>query len=250
MIKGSEPTGEIVGEPGAPASDCSLIIDASSLLPGDVLLYRPLKPNMIQNKISSATSSPYTHAAIYVGDGQVAESVAWPRLVGVRKSPVDQLIVGSRCIGVLRTQAGFGGDRVSKLRSFVETVLEHKKFYNIIAALKFEKKHDNYFSNQLDFIKNNYENVTKEEDFATQNFICSAFIVACFSVVGIIGGSAQVAYPPEFFSPAGLHRDPTFGWFVGYLLPKGGAVPDDDPLSSGMTLWRDQPELQWWLPTA
>jgi hypothetical protein len=47
---------------------------------------------------------------------------------------------------------------------------------------------------------------------------------------GIIDESAHVAFPPDMFSPGGLHQEPTFGWFVGYITDELQRVPSDDPL--------------------
>jgi hypothetical protein len=147
----------------------------------------------------------------------------------------------------MRSQIGFGGKRPDDLKAFIDQVLYRKRFYNLIAAYNLERDSKCYFDNQLEFIRRNYGEITSHEKFSEKSFFCSAFVVACFSVVGIIGESAQVAYPPEFFSPAGLYREPTFGWLLGYLLPEGGSIPDADPLLSATTLWRDCPDARWWL---
>jgi hypothetical protein len=228
------------------SSDRALILATSDLLPGDVLLYRPVRNSVVQQKISAATNSPYTHVAIYIGDNLIAESVAWPCLIGVRKSTIESSMKGSQCVGVLRSQVGFGHDRPGKLTAFVESVIRRKRFYNLIAASKFQRDSEKYFGNQLEFIRENYGTINSHEAFARQSFFCSAFVVACYSVVEIIGQSAQVAYPPNFFSPAGLYKDPTFGWLLGYLLPKGGSIPENDPLLSETTMWRDCKSLRWW----
>jgi hypothetical protein len=91
--------------------------------------------------------------------------------------------------------------------------------------LNFIERSGRYFETQLDFIRANYGQVKTAESFSEEPFICSAFIVACFSVVGIIDASAQVAYQPQYFAPGHLYKDPTFGWLLGYLLPKGGCDP-------------------------
>jgi hypothetical protein len=70
--------------------------------------------------------------------------------------------------------------------------------------------------------------------------------LACHQAAGIIDNSAQVAYPPEYFSPAHLYEDATFGWLFGYLLPEGGSVPSNDPLLLKSTLWREIDERPWW----
>jgi hypothetical protein len=70
-------------------------------------------------------------------------------------------------------------------------------------------------------------------------------VVACYIVAGVIGDTAQVAYPPNVISPGDLHRDPTFGWVFGYIVPDGENIPADDPLMFE-TLWKDNLEVRWW----
>lgn len=221
-----------------------LILDPSDLLPGDVLLYRSDGEKKHRRKISEATGSPYTHAAIYLGDGLVAES-NFPN--GVGKHPVADSIKGCRCVAVLRSQLGFGGDRPRKLNEFVDSVLANKKLYNFIDVLKFKGRSDAYFDNQLDFIRENYGNLTSHDEFAERSFFCSAFVVACYTVVGIIDDSAQVAYQPNNFSPGHLPQDPTFGWLLGFLVPEGGSVSKDDPvLTQASAVWRELMDCRWW----
>jgi cell wall-associated NlpC family hydrolase len=50
----------------APAS--ALVVQISDLLPGDVLLFRPRERDALQQRVSAAIGSPYTHAAIYLSD--------------------------------------------------------------------------------------------------------------------------------------------------------------------------------------
>ena len=200
------------------------------------MLYRSGNGKIHKRKISEATGSPYTHAAIYLGGGLVAES-NFP--LGVAKRALEVSIKGSRCIAVLRSQLGFGGDRPRKLNEFVDAVLETGNFYNLIAVLNFKEASTEYFDNQLEIVRNNYDKMTSTEEFARQSFFCSAFVVACYSVAGVIGPTAQIAYLPDAFSPGSLYQDPTFGWLLGYLVPEGGSVPSDDPALTQATLWRD-----------
>lgn len=223
--------------------DSDLVLAPSDLLPGDVLLYRPRNPNMIQRKISSATGSLFTHAAIYIGDGFVAEAGV---LMGVTKSALADSIQGNQYIAVFRTQLGFGGDRPHALNEFVSAVLQKGRLYDFITVAIFKKRSGEYFDNQLEFIRENYGKATSREEFAEQSFFCSALVVACYAVVGIIGETAQVAYQPTHFSPGHLAKDPTFGWLLGYLLPEGGSLPANEPLLQQATLWRDCQEVRWW----
>ena len=224
-------------------SDGSLIVSVSDLLPGDVLLYRSNRSKPHQRKITAVTGSPYTHAAIFLGDGLIADS-NFPS--GVAKRPVEESIKSSGCVAVLRSQLGFGGDRPRQLNEFVESVLAKGRFYDLIGAANFGKATKQHGEDQLDFIRRNYGKVSSSGEFAKQSFFCSAFVVACYSVAGVIGPTAQVAYLPEMFSPGSLHQDPTFGWFLGYIVPDGGFVPDDDPVQAQATLWRDLDSCRWW----
>lgn len=224
-------------------SDNDLIIQSSDLLPGDVLLYRTEGKKLHQRKISEATDSPYTHAAIYIGGGLVAESNVPD---GVAKRPVQESMEGCQCVAVLRSQCGFIGDRPRKLREFVDSVLGQGNSYNLFAVAAFKTTSKKHFDNQLEIIATNYGKVTSKEQFAQQSFFCSAFVVACYSVVEIIGPTAQVAYPPNAFSPASLYRDPTFGWLLGYLVPPDGFVPENDPVQTTAHLWRNSQSVRWW----
>jgi hypothetical protein len=101
----------------------------------------------------------------------------------------------------LEKSAWLGGGRPRKLNEFVAAVLENRKFYNLIAVARFPKRSAEYFANQLEFVRENYGKVTSHEEFAEQSFFCSALVVACYAVVGIIGETARV--PPR---PLRLHR--------------------------------------------
>lgn len=224
-------------------SDGSLIVSVDDLLPGDVLLYRASSQKLHQQKISAVTGSPYTHAEIFLGDGLVAGSNI-PR--GIAKAPVEKSIEKSGCVAVLRSQFGFSGDRPRQLNAFVDSVIVEGGHYDFFGAVNFGKATKQHGEDQLDFIRRNYGKVTSNDEFAKQSYFCSAFIVACFSVVGLIGPSAQVAYEPDMFSPGSLHQDPTFGWLLGYLVPQGGFVPEGDPVQTQGTLWRDLKDCRWW----
>jgi len=223
--------------------DRRLVLTSADLLPGDILLYRPLKPHLIQQGITKVTGSPYTHASIYVGGGYVADSNI---PLGVKRNMLTASIAGTRCVAVLRSQMGFGDERRDSLRQFVDSVIDETRPYDFMRALNFSATSRAYFDNQLDIIGENFGTVTAAEDYARRSFFCSAFVVACTIAVGIIGPTAQVAYLPEAISPRHLYRDPTFGWLLGYLVPPGGDVPTDDPVLVHTPRWVDCEHLRWW----
>lgn len=224
--------------------DEDLILQPSDLRAGDILLYRKGQPDMVSRRIEAATGSPYTHAAIHVGDGEVAEALP-PG--GVRKSTVQASIAWSRCVAVLRSQCGFGQERVRRLDEFVRLVLARGRFYALGRVLGFERGSADFFERQMEIIAKDYGKVATAEEYAQRSFFCSAFVVSCYAAVGIIGDTAQVAYEPDAHSPGHLADENTFGWLLGFLIPEGGSVAADDPvLQGGKMRWRDAQELRWW----
>jgi hypothetical protein len=216
----------------------------TDLLPGDILLYRPATPDRTTQRIMTATDSPYTHAAIFLGDGKIAESLIPD---GVAISDVVESLQGSLCVGVVRTQMGFGGARQKKLHEFVKDVIAQGLPFHRSALIHFQQASSSFFDRHLEIIQENFGKSASPEELAARAYFCSGFITACFEAVGIIDESAQAAYPPEFFSPAHLYKDCTFGWVLGYLMPGGGTVsiPSDDPLRFA-TNWGDHLDIKWW----
>jgi hypothetical protein len=102
----------------------------------------------------------------------------------------------------------------------VDDVCSRGRRYNLLAILNFTRDSKRFLDNQLQYIHENYGKSAPIELFARRSYFCSAFVVACYVAVGIIGAHRQVAYPENFFSPGHLARDPTFGWLLGYLIPK------------------------------
>lgn len=216
-----------------PVVEKSFLLDFTELQPGDVLLRRPIKPGFLQRLISHKTDSPYTHASIYLGMNQVAEATALRR---VRILPLAKAIKNNSCTGVLRSQAKFDGERIDKLHAFINSLIGKRSGYDYSGIFGFHLKNKRYFLNQMEFIRKNCGIYLSAEHFSNNHYFCSSLVVACYSVVGIIDSSAQCAYPHEVISPGDLYKDPTFGWFLGYLLPRGCEVPAEDPLKL-MTRW-------------
>jgi hypothetical protein len=227
----------------ATPSDSGLLLQPSDLLPGDVLLYRWREPDELAKRISKATNSPYTHAAICLGNNLIAESM-YPE--GVVKNHLDASLEGSLCVGVLRTQCGFGPGRRAKLMEFVDAIVAQGIPFHRSALVNFGERSKTFFDNQLEIVRENYGQFATPEQLAARSYFCSGFVVACFEAVGIIDSTAQAAYQPEFFSPAHLYDHPTFGWLLGYLVAEGGTIPLDDPLNANATKWLDVMDVKWW----
>jgi hypothetical protein len=225
------------------------LIRLSDLLPGDILLFRSIDQNPLQKAISYSTKSPYTHAAICIGNGEIAESQL---LSGVQVRRLTHPRRG-KIIGVLRSQAVFSERRAAELRKIVEELLRQARQYDLLNALSFAwvrvrgsiTKNEKFVDDLIDHLKENYGKVNSAEQFAQRAYVCSALVVACYTISGIIADDAQVAYPPDVFSPGDLYGDDTFGWFLGYITPNAEDIPADDPLMS-CTLWKDLSDMRWW----
>ncbi|MDE4063249.1 YiiX/YebB-like N1pC/P60 family cysteine hydrolase [Phaeobacter gallaeciensis] len=225
-----------------PSGNEGLLVQQSELLPGDILLYVSKRSKPHHWTISSVTDSPYTHASIYIGDGLVAESNP---LNGVSKCDVQSSIRKSKCVAVLRTQMGFGLDRQTLLKNFVDEVVDKGNLYDF-SVVAFALTKAEHTKNLMSQIKENYGRVTSADDFAQQQYFCSSFVVACYTITNVIDGTAQILYQPNAYSPGDLYRDATFGWLLGYLLPEGGAILEDDPIKNHTALWKDNLDCRWW----
>ncbi len=142
---------------------------------------------------------------------------------------------------------GFGEVRRNRLREFVNAVIAQGRRFHVNALIHFQEASRSYFDQEIDAIQKNFGKSSSLEELAARAYFCSGFITACYEAVGIIDESAQAAYPPEFFSPANLYENSTFGWVLGYLMLDGedGDIPSDDPLLLA-TSWGDHLDIKWW----
>jgi len=228
---------------GAPLALEGLLLDFKNLLPGDILLVRDLDQKKLQREISAATESPYTHAAIYLGDNEIAEAMPLPS--GVRERQLSDADKSGRVIGVLRSQMAFLNDRPKKLSKFVRTVVQAARGYDWRGVYNFEEVRSGFLLTVLDELRKNYGKVSPEAELVRRRYFCSAFIVVCYFVAGVIDDSAQIAYEPNAFSPADLYGDPAFGWLLGYITDDSNNIGHDDPLL-GLMQWRNDQAGQWW----
>jgi hypothetical protein len=131
------------------------------------------------------------------------------------------------------------------LRSFVDRLIAQDARYDWRGAIAFQKRRSVYIDELLNNLEKNYGRIATKNEFAKKSYFCSALVVACYTLSGIIGDNAQIVYRPDVFSPGDLHADPTFGWFLGYITQKGPNIPLSDPLLT-LTLWKDNEEMRCW----
>lgn len=227
-------------------SDPSLALFPADLRAGDILLYRPISPKFHQRHIIKVTGSPYTHAAIYLGGMGFAEA-NFP--FGVNIKPSCRVSSPKDYVAVLRTQMRFDGDRPDRLLKFARSTAR-RRLYNAWAAVSYGCRRREYFEDQLEILRAHSGAAATPLDYSRRRYFCSSFVVACYAAVGLIGGTAQPAYPESVFAPGDLYLDPTFGWLLGYISPLGVPLPDDDPIFARAVLWPEilalDPTEKWW----
>lgn len=204
-------------------------IDPSELQAGDILLYRTKKTSAISALVRWRTSSPYSHAAIYLGSGQILEAVA-PR---IRKTVLK--VPRRGYIGVIRSQYGFGPERREILHDFASQLVANKARYDLRGVLNFVGIRRDAYWKSIDAILAGASDIKGDQ---RTRYFCSALVARIWCVVGIADASAWHLFLRNLISPGGIVGDVNFGWFLGYLVPSGMTVPDDDPLQR-VTAWKD-----------
>lgn len=221
-------------------------LHTSKLQAGDVLLCRGNTTGvslsaLIRSEISAATSSPYTHAAIYLGNNEVADARV---LQGICVRQLTELLTESVYIAVLRQPDVWSPDRISKLKSFICRLVEMGAKYNrapfngyilepaLNRKLLWEGRQLDYYKTVVDQIEALFSgNTPPSPDDPYRRYFCSELVVAAFKVCGYMGEGVDIIYNPAYLAPGDLVKDHTFGFLVGYMA-KGSTfdVADDDPL--------------------
>jgi hypothetical protein len=218
----------------------------SQLEPGDVLLCRGNTTGVspaayVRGEISIASSSPYTHAAIFLGGGEVVDARV---AEGIRVRPLPALIAESDYVAAIRQPDVWSADRVEKLRSFARKLHEMGMKYNIDAfrayvfkptldkKLAWESYQEAHRATIMDRIEAIFSGETVDpppDPF--RKYFCSELVVSVFELVGFLGRGAGEIYNAAYMAPGDLVRDCTFGFLVGYMAKEAPRpVPADDPL--------------------
>ncbi len=207
------------------------IIDPNTLEPGDLLLC--VMPGTVAEQVEQVTGSKYTHAGICYNSAEVVHM----SVRGIKKEPVSRLLESSQRIAVLRNPYIWSVKRVEALKQFLDDALANRRRYDMEAAQKFETRKDEHRINLLARLHDHFENGLQPENHSKLRYICSDLVVAAFIEIGYIQPSAAIVYRGDTYSAGDLGRDPTFGYFVGYLKPDhSGDIPRDDEFANKVTL--------------
>ena len=177
------------------------LMEIAALRPGDILLHYRAERTKPTKSIEQATGSPYTHASIYLGDGKIAE--AYPPKV--RKIALAESMNVAGHIAVFRSQCGFGDDRVARLNSFKDELTKKVTWYDFTVLKKggkrWQKRWEEHVSGQLEKLAQYFANSAPPNEHVNRTYFCSALVIACYCVVGIIDSSANAWSQALHYTP-------------------------------------------------
>jgi len=193
----------------------------SDIQAGDVLLCVVDDPDPITLRIRRKIG-PYTHAAIALGRGRVADAGG----DGVTKTSLRDLIQWSSRIAVLKGWMWYS-EALDELKRFVDWAVDQEVNFNIAGMRRAIEARKELIGYVMDMIQ-----ADDVRDPATRkaDYFCSEFVIACFFDASLIRGKAKWVFKPDTFTPPMLADDRVFGIMSGYLVKRGRSVPVDDPL--------------------
>jgi hypothetical protein len=205
-------------------------IDSDTLEGGDILLFRSGKKSLASSVIRHWTKSPYSHAGIFLGNGEVLEAIV-PR---IKINPLK--IPRGGYVGVIRSQLGFGVERQRVLCEFADQLVNiNRARYDLRGVLQFVGIRSEEYKRNIAAIRSRAANIRGDEK---TRYFCSALVARIWCIVGIMDESAWPLMMDHLIAPGDIAGDVNFGWFLGYLISPGTIISDEDPLQRG-TVWND-----------
>lgn len=108
-------------------------VEDKDLVAGDVIL---CCSSLVTGKAEAVTDSKYSHAAISLGNGEIAESCSG----GVKITSVQGLLEEYDHLAILRKPYIWSGDRIRKLRAFIDKAIDNEASFNAIGMKKYEER--------------------------------------------------------------------------------------------------------------
>jgi hypothetical protein len=211
------------------------IIHINDLKPGDVLL---CFSSIMGEEQRAATGSKYSHAVIYLGDSMTAESATR----GVKKTGIAALLEDYEHLAVFREPHNWNAERIATLRRFVEQAIAAKAKFNFDGFRNFAESQAEHQRDLTENLARFFDGKLSPLVPGRQAYFCSEFVAAAFIAVGIVGPGAALVFDPRVISPGSL-KDPTYGLFVGYLIPYDGyEIPINDEFIATTPLREIWPE--------
>jgi len=221
----------------------SVIITPNQLRSGDVILFasdESPRPDGLWNKmkwwfftkvtrrIKEEANSNYTHAAICYDSDTIAQAPK-PRYP-VEKVSVADAVAGCKFAVVFRSSFAYLAPvRVQKLKAFLDKVVADGATYNWWGLFRFSARKEKHFQTLKERLDAHFAGQGANVSFDSNSYFCSELVGACLCVIDAIEPSAAIVYDPRVTSPTDLGRDPTWGTFIGYMVPDPATeIPEDD----------------------
>ncbi|WP_343553884.1 YaeF family permuted papain-like enzyme [Pantoea sp.] len=178
----------------------TMLISADALLPGDLLLSSATSPQSWGIRLFTLTG--VSHAAIYLGDHQVAEAVG----SGVKIIPLNHAIDESNNLLVLRVP-GMTSDQMLRLREFAN--MQQGKKYNFKGIVMFMPFMVSRRVCELPLVNEGLRSacltalarvqLADVDDPQANSFFCSEFVLAGYRHAGIelLQGQANWISPAD-----------------------------------------------------
>lgn len=199
-------------------------IGQPSLEPGDVLVC--YSPQMIEEV---GCESGYSHAAIYLGAGEILESGTG----GVKIISIEDLLSIYDHVAVLRASDTWSHASIQRLKQFGS--LHVGKKFNIRALPKIEFRREESLENAQQHVEDYFSGRAVSVKTDRELYFCSELVVSAFIDSGIISDSAAVLFKPETFFPIDIAKDKVFGFFIGYIKKSDTyEVPSEDWFQSNI----------------
>ena len=214
----------------------SKILSTSDLKAGDVILcFENSRFDPLGKKIQKVTGSEYVHAGIFLGDNMVVESMA----SGLTKESISNVIARYDHVAIIRRHDAWCESNIVLLRYFAEKALETGCKYNFSGVMKFKQSKQLHEATVIQQLEDYFSGNMVQKSPLKHQYFCSEFVVDCFIATGFIDQSAAVYYNSETFAPGDLGKDPTFGYFLGYISDdENYQVPEADEFYNQST-WED-----------
>ncbi len=193
------------------------ILVPADLRPGDILLHVPGHQRWYEKGIALATSSPFTHASIYVGGNMIAEA----RLPRVRVCKVFRPMRRERQLCILRQSPGLRNDQVAALHAFVDATLQRDARFDYTFPFIF---YGSRLARRLMPMRQPAATCGPLPPANKTKYFCTSFVVDAFRAMGLIDRSEARAYCLGSLSAADLLADDKFGQVVGYLQTEATAA--------------------------
>ncbi len=207
-------------------------INCDQLKAGDVLLC--VMSGELAQQVEDATGSKYSHSAICYSSTEIVHAESR----GIKKMSTEILARGSNYIAVFRNPYVWNHPAyVAALQNFLDRAVQNNAQYDVESAEGLMERRADHQLTLLAKLHEHFLNGLEPENPEKLKYICSELIVACFAGVGFIKPDARIVYQCNTFTPADLGKDPTFGFFVGYIKRRHDIqIPNNDEFTKNVTL--------------